>query len=348
MRRLLAFFVLCACSAARSLPLPKPTPTPTPTTVRQPGPTLAGKRAGRADLPLRDPLGPRRQVRHAPIAQIYAQVLTQTGGVKVLAIPPSIKREDYQTYAHVHTRRLLHQRLHPADRPERIDRFASRRRKQRYQRLLGDDAESPTFKISARRRSTRATVILEAAGIDRPQLQSGSHRRIPRRRSDHGRRIGPDHLDRHRSLPWEIARQRPVATPTPIAAQARARRDRRAADRFGNDRRCCTPQATSSSARWTSTTRRRCTRWSTTQNLRNQADSICGANRDNTIASGLLDVHARRRIPRARLPTRSRSKVYACFGAVLYTGHRDERRLHARDPRRGRAHTTTQHPKNNA
>ena len=35
------------------------------------------------------------------IAQIFAQVITQTGGVKVLAIPKDIQRVDYQKYARV-------------------------------------------------------------------------------------------------------------------------------------------------------------------------------------------------------------------------------------------------------
>ena len=107
MRRLLALFVLLA-SAALIAATPRPRPTPslaplsTPTPAGAPVPVVL-------IYPFEAPsdLDPRYG---GAIAQIYAQVMTQTGGVTVLAIPTNIKREDYDKYARVQFPELLSNR----------------------------------------------------------------------------------------------------------------------------------------------------------------------------------------------------------------------------------------------
>ena len=99
MRRHLAVFLLFA-GALLLAATPKPMTTPV-VVAPTPAPTFLGTIVPTVLVyPFEAPadLDPRYGT---AVAQIFAQVITQTGGVKVLAIPSGIQRVDYQKYARV-------------------------------------------------------------------------------------------------------------------------------------------------------------------------------------------------------------------------------------------------------
>jgi TolB-like protein len=313
LRRLLAFFVLCALPlavAAAPGPTPRPSPSPAASIAATPVPGAPAVIIFPFETP--SDLDPKYGT---AVANIYATVLSQTGGITVLAIPPVIKREDYQTYARIH----------------KADYYISG-----FIQPIGGNAAivsqvvDVSSDISVYSATTQAAnvndigsqalnarqVIMEASGIDRPQLQSATTTdATPQPQSSaSGASIGISSIVSDLFKGKGHAQPAPAKTPLvpkPSRGVIVARLLGSAVPRLLHN---------GSDELFRAMDQHFKTSFATvpTQNLANQADSICGSNRDNTIASGLLDAtHVGGFRPHDSYTFTL--NVYACFGAVMYT-----------------------------
>jgi hypothetical protein len=314
LRRLLAFFVLCALpmiAVAAPKATPKPSPSPTSTASASP---ISGKPVVMIfQFETPSDLDPKYG---NAVANIYAQVLSQSGGVTVLALPPVIKREDYQTYAHIH----------------HADYYVSG-----YIQPIGSGAAivsqvvDVNSDISVYSATTQVTdvqdigsaalnalsVIREASGVDRPQLVSEATAAPDATASPNGASYQISSIvgDLFKGKGHgKSASPGPTATPVP----PKPPRGVIVAHLLGN------AEAQTLSAGSDALFRAMDQHYKTTltsvatANLTNQADAICGSNRNNTIASGVLNVQHVGGF-HAHDSYTFTFNVYACFGAVLYT-----------------------------
>jgi hypothetical protein len=316
LRRLLAFFVLCALpviavAAPKATPTAKPSPTPTVT----PTPPAFGKANPVVMIfQFETPSDLDPKYGNA-IANIYAQVLSQSGGVTVLAIPPVIKREDYQTYAHIH-----HADYYISGYIQPIGSTAAI-----VSQVVDVNTDISVYSATTQvadvtdigsQALNALTVIRQAAGVDRPQIGSeATAAPEPTASSGASYQIS--------SLVGDLFKGKGATkgkgpAPTPTPAPPKPDRGVIVAHLLGN----ATAQALSgaSNALYFAMNEHYKTSMTAlaTKNLTNQADSICGSNRNNTIASGTLNVqHLGGFHPHDSYTFTF--DVYACFGAVLYT-----------------------------
>ena len=314
MRRLLAFFVLCACSllmAAAPKVAPKPTPSPTPTP-----PPFASTQPVVMIFPFDTPSDVDAKYGLA-VANIYGQVLSEAGGVTVLAIAPKIRREDYQTYAHIH-----HADYYISGFIQPIGSAASIVT-QVVDVSTDIDVYPATTQVTdvqdiGSQALNALTAIREAAGVDRPELQEDtSSASTPQPQATTGGAsigIGSIVSDLFKGKPK--GKGAPKSTPTP--QPPKPQRGVIVAGLLGN-----APAQTlhaASDSLFSAMNQHYHTVMSAqpTKNLTTQATNLCGSNRDNTIASGLLDVqHVGGFHPHDSYTFTF--NVYACFGVVLYT-----------------------------
>ncbi len=101
MRRLLAVFLLCSTvGLIAATPAPRFTPLPNAAPTFTPGPVATGNGPTVLVYPFETPSDLDNRYGTA-VAKIYDQVLTETGGLKILPSPANIKREDYAKVARV-------------------------------------------------------------------------------------------------------------------------------------------------------------------------------------------------------------------------------------------------------
>ncbi|HTU68688.1 MAG TPA: hypothetical protein VMF11_00075 [Candidatus Baltobacteraceae bacterium] len=308
MRRLLALFALFAsalliAATPKLHPLPMPSATPPPSAVNKPVVLIYPFEAP-PDL---------NQKYGTAIAQIYAQVMAQTGGVTVLQIPTGILREDYQKFAHVqHADYYVSGYIQPIGQGAAIVA-------QVVDVASDISVYSATTNISdvqdvASQALTARTVILQAAGIDRPEINTGPAD-TPTPSSTAGASVPITSVltDLFKGKP-KVAKAGPTATPEP----AKPPRGVLIVHPIGN------AGAKVLSAGADDLYRALDARFNTTMtsvvstDVAKAADSICGTHRDNTVVSGVLNVtHVGGFRPHDSYTFTL--NVYACFGAVLYT-----------------------------
>jgi hypothetical protein len=313
LRRLLVFFVLCA-SALLVAAAPKPSPSPSPAPIATQTPFI-GNDPVVIIYPFEAPsdLDPKYG---GAIAQIYSQVLNQTGGVKVLPVPANIKREDYDKFAHVqHADYYVSGYIQPigagaaivsqvVDVEQNISVYSATTQ-------ISDVQDVGSQALTAR------TVILQAAGIDRPELNAGPAQ-TPTPSSTSGASVPITNvlsdLFKGKGKGKSVATA-PTATPIP----AKPPRGVIVAHLTGS------AQASDLSAGTDDLYRALYSHFNTTlssaaatANVGSIADSLCGTNRDNTVVSGELNVqHVGGFRPHDSFTFTL--NVYACFGARLYS-----------------------------
>jgi hypothetical protein len=315
LRRLLAFFVLCALpviavAAPKATPTPSPVPAPS-TTINPFGSTNPVVMIFQFETP--SDLDPKYG---NAIANIYAQVLTQSGGVTVLAIPPVIKREDYQTYAHIH----------------HADYYISG-----YIQPIGNTAAivsqvvDVNTDISVYNTTTQVTdvqdigsqalnalsVIRQAAGVDRPQIADEATA-APEPTASAGASYQISSLVGDLFKGKGGGGKTKGGAPTPTPAPPKPDRGVIVAHLLGNAAPNALQAATNALYVAMNAHYKTSLTGVATKNLANQADSICGSNRDNTVASGVLNVQHLGGF-RPHDSYTFTFNIYACFGAVLYT-----------------------------
>ena len=248
------------------------------------------------------------------VAQIFAQVITQTGGVKVLEIPKGIARVDYQKYASVqHADYYISGYIQPIGSAAAI-----------VTQVVDVNSDiskwSATTNINdvndvASQALTARTVILEASGVERPEINAGPAN-TPTPSSTSGASTSLTNVlgDIFHGKSKTKASATPVATATPskpvrgalivhVTGSARANVLN---DATGDLYRAMNVYYTSTMSPVV------------TGSVAKSADAICGASRNNTIVSGTLNVQHVGGIHAHDTYTFT-FNVYACFGAVLYT-----------------------------
>ena len=250
------------------------------------------------------------------IAQIYAQVLTDTGGLKVLTIPSGIKQEDYEKYASVqHADYYISGIIQP------IGTGASVVSSIYY---VTDDigVTSQTTQVEnvndiGSQALTARTIILQHAGIDRPDLQIAQA--TPEPTSSSGASVSVNNvlgdLFRQRSKQPKGART-PEPTPTPVPPKpARSVIVTKVTGRSSpTDLTNATNMLTQALYKYYNTSMNE----TAVNDIARQADGICGAKRDNTIANGVLvTTHVGGMHPHDTYAFTL--NIVTCFGAILYS-----------------------------
>jgi hypothetical protein len=318
-RRTFGVLLLCLSfgliAAAPPSPAPKALPTPKATFLPTAAPTPAGLTPTVVIYPFETPSDVNPQTGTA-IAQIYQQVMTQSGGLNILPIPDKIRQEDWGKYAHA----------------QRADYYVSG-----FVQPIGNGAAiiarvvdvntdiavySQTTQIQsvpdvASQALNARTVIMAAAGLDRPQQVATNPKTTPTPSSTHGAAYNVSSvltdvggLFHRGGKNVASAPTTPAAAKPPISVIV-ARLD-------GNAVPGDITQATAELFRSMNAYYKASTTNANNANLAKQADSICGTNRDNTIASGVLDAQHVGGIHPHNDYTFTLD-VYTCFGAVLYT-----------------------------
>ncbi|HEX8806141.1 MAG TPA: hypothetical protein VF741_04290, partial [Candidatus Aquilonibacter sp.] len=246
------------------------------------------------------------------VANIFAQVISQTGGVKVLAIPSNIKREDYQKYASVqHADYYISGYIQPIGSAAAIVTQVVD---------VNNDISvwNATTNISdvndvASQALTARTVVLQASGVSRPEINT-ANAATPEASPTSGTSTSLSNV-----LGDLFKGKKKAATPNPNATPTPSKPSRGVfiVRVTGNAPADVLTSATSSLYRGMGvyyTTKMS----NATGNVATTANTICGTSRDNTIATGSLNVQHVGGF-RAHDTYTFTLNVYACFGAVLYT-----------------------------
>lgn len=288
---------------------PAPAPTPKATLAPVPIPVVTTKAPSVVIYPFETPSDVNKDTGTA-IAQIYAQVLVQSGGLTVLDIPQNIKREDYEKYAH----------------SKGADYYISG-----YVQPIGTAAAivsnvvdvnneisvySQTTQIQsvpevASQALNTRTIIMRAAGIDRPDIVTGNATPAPTSTSGASVSIN--------SIVGDLFHGRhKAAAPTPTPIPAKPARGVLLARLTGNARGGDLTRGTEALQRLMASYFNVTPVNAAENDVPAKADSLCGAHRDNTIASGILNATRSGGI-RPHNSYTFTLNVYTCFGSVLYT-----------------------------
>lgn len=305
MRRHLAVFVLFASALlVAATPKPLTTPPPAPTAA----PTLPGSIVPNVLIyPYEAPsdLDPRYGT---AVAQIFSQVMTQTGGVKVLAIPSGIKRVDYQKYARVqHADYYISGYIQPIGQTAAV-----------VTQVVDVNSDISVWNATINvtdvqdigsQALTARTVVLEAAGVQRPGINAGPAN-TPTPSSTAGASTSLTNV----LGDLFHGKAKPKATPAVSVAGTPSKPHRGVliVRLTGSAQPNILTTATADLYRAMNVY------YTTTMSSVTQADiaKACGASRDNTIASGVLNVQRVGGI-RAHDTYTFTLNIYACFGAVL-------------------------------
>ncbi len=311
MRRHLAVIALFASALlVAATPRPLSTPVPVPTAA----PTLPGTIVPVVlvypfDAP--SDLDPRYGT---AIAQIYSQVITQTGGIKVLPIPKDIARVDYQKYARVqHADYYISGYIQPIGQTAAIV-------SQVVDVTSGIVRYSTTTDISdvndvASQALTARQVVLAYSGVGRTDINPGPAN-TPTPSSTSGASTSLTNVlgDLFSHKPKTKA----TSTPVPAATPSKPSRGVLIFHVSGSAQPGVLTTATGDLYRAMNVYYTTAMSSVTTGDVAKSADAICGKARDNTIASGTLNVQHVGGFHAHDTYTFT-LKIYACFGAVLYT-----------------------------
>lgn len=318
MRRTFGIILLCSSlgliAAAPPSPKPAPLPKASPSFAPVAAPAPATVTPTVVVYPFQTPTDVDAHTGEA-IAQIYSQVMAQAGGLNVLPIPEKIRQEDWAKYAH----------------SQKADYYVSG-----YVQPIGSGAAivarvvdsntdiavySATTQIQsvpdiASQALTARTVVLQAAGVDRPDVATAKATATPAGTGNGASYNVGNVLSSLGSVFKHGGKnvatgptQAPVAKPPVSMIVARL-----TGSAGGGD----ISDATDDLFRAMNAFYKASMTRATSSNLATQANSICGSNRQNTIASGVLNaahvggLHAHNEYTFTL-------NVYTCFGAVLYT-----------------------------
>lgn len=312
MRRLFSVLLLCSTiGLIAATPAPQFSPVPHAAPTVTPGPVATG--TGPAVLVYAFEAPSDLDAKYGPaIAAIYAQVFTESGGLKVLPSPKGIKREDYEKFAKV----------------QHADYYISG-----FIQPIGDSAaivseivdvandivvSSQTTQIQSvpdvgsQALNARA-IILAHAGIDRPELAAVHNTPTPSSTSGASVSISNVLTDLFKGKPKSKS-VAVAATPTPLKPSRGIILMKVTGASSSAD------LASASELLW-----RALGNFYTVHpndvpvtNIAKQADSICGTFRNNTIATGVLvtshvgGLHAHNAYSFTL-------NIDTCFGALLYT-----------------------------
>jgi TolB-like protein len=310
-RRLFAMFLLCSTvGLIAATPAPRFTPIPQAAPTVTPGPVATG--AGPAVLVYAFETPSDVDAKYGPaVAQIYTQVFTQSGGLKVLPVATNIKREDYEKYARVqHADYYISGFIQPIGEGAAI--VAQIVDVSSDIVVVAQTTQIQSVPDVASQALNARAIILAHAGIDRPELQTVQNTPTPS--STAGASVSITNvlggLFKGKSKAVATA-----ATPTPAA---KPRRGVIVVKVTGAS--SASDLASADDTLWRALGARYNVKRDSVpiSNVAKQADSICGTSRDNTIASGVL-VTSRSGGFRPHDTYSFTLNILTCFGATLYT-----------------------------
>lgn len=310
MRRAVGLFML-VCSFALIAAAPKATPKPTATPVPTATPFTSNAPSVMV-YPFEVPSDIDAKMGQA-IAQVYQQVLVQSGGLTVLAPTTPIKREDYAKYAFA----------------QKADYYISG-----YVQPIGNaasivanivDAKTAlaVYSVTTHVESVNEVasqaiamrgIIFQAAGIDRPQITTTASTPAPT--SSEGASVNVGNV--LSNIFKGRGKGKGAATPAPTATPAKPSRAVIVNHLIGSASTADQDNATNALARDFGKYYNASLLKNPVQNVSASADAICGSNRNNTIVSGVLNATSEGSI-RKYNSYALKLDVYTCFGAVLYT-----------------------------
>lgn len=309
MRRTFGFLMLLSCVAMMAV-APKATPRPAATATPIPTSTPFVSNAPAVLVyPFEVPSDVDPKTGQA-IAQIYQQVFVQSGGLTVLSEATPIKREDYAKYA-----RTLHADYYVSGYVQPIGTAASI-----VANIVDANNEVAVYSVTTHIESVPEVasqavamrgIILQAAGIDRPKISEA--KATPAPTSTEGASVNVSNVLGNIFK----GHSKGKATPAPVAV-TKPSRAVIVNHVWGNastaDQNAATSDMTSSLQQYFTVSVLK----NPVQNTSASADAICGTNRNNTIATGTLNVTREGKI-RAYNNYSFKLDIYTCFGAVLYT-----------------------------
>jgi len=318
-RRTFGIVLLCSSLAliAAAPPSPKPAPLPkaSPTFAPASAPAPAAVTPTVVVYPFQTPSDVDVRTGQA-IAQIYSQVMSQAGGLNVLPIPQKIKQEDWAKYAL----------------SQRADYYVSG-----YVQPIGSGAAivarvvdsntdvavySATTQIQsvpdiASQALTARTVVLQAAGVDRPDVVSEGKATPTPAGTGNGASYSVNNVLSNLGSMFKGHGKNVAAGPTP-APVVKPPMSMIVARMTGTAAPGDISEATDDLFRSMNAFYKTSMTRANSSNLATQANTICGTNRENTIASGVLNAaHIGGMHPHNSYTFTL--NVYTCFGAVLYT-----------------------------
>jgi hypothetical protein len=313
LRRHLTVFVLFA-SALLVAATPRPIATPPPV-VPTAAPTMPGSNVPAILVyPYEAPsdLDPRYGT---AVANIFSQVMTQTGGVKMLPIPSNIKRVDYQKYAKVqHADYYISGYIQPIGQTAAI-----------VTEVVDVNTDiniwSTTTNISdvndvASQALTARSIVLQASGVERPEINAGPAN-TPTPSSTSGASTSLTNV--FSDLFHGKAKPKPTAVAAaPSATPSKPARGALIFHVTGNAQSTALSNATSALYRGMNVYYTTSMSSIAGGDVTKSTDAICGKSRDNTIATGTLNVQHVGGLHSHDSYTFTLN-VYACYGAVLYT-----------------------------
>ncbi len=332
MRRTFGVILLCSSlgliAAAPPSPKPAPVPKATPSFAPVPAATPSAATPTVVVYPFETPsdVDPRTG---GAIAQIYTQVMAQAGGLNVLPIPSNIKREDWAKYAH----------------SQRADYYVSGFVQPIGQgaaivaRVVDANSEIAVYSATTQIQSvpdiasqalTARTVVLQAAGVDRPNVVTEASA-TPSSTDTKGASYSVNNVLSNLGGLFKKNGKNVASGPTP-APVVKPPMSVIVARLTGNASPGDISESTDDLFRAMNVAYKTSMTRANSTNLAKQADSICGTNRQNTIASGVLNSqHSGGMHPHNSYTFTL--NVYTCFGSVLYsnTQTNDNRRQAIQD-----------------
>jgi hypothetical protein len=314
-RRLFAVFLLCSTVALiAATPAPSPTRVPQALASFTPAPVSSGT-GGPAVLvyPFDTPTDLDARYGSA-VAQIYNEVFTDSGGLKVLNSPTNIKREDYAKFAKVqHADYYISGYIQPIGNGAAI-----------VMQVVDVDTGIAFFSQTTQIQSvpdvgsqaiTARTAILQHAGIETEQISTV--RNTPTPSSTSGASVSISNVlgDIFKGKGKGGKTVAANATPTPVPKPSRGILLTNVTGTSS-----VADLNSASAALWRALGENYTVRPSNVAitNLAKQADSVCGTFRDNTVVGGtLLTTHTRGTHPHNAYSFTL--TVAACYGATLFT-----------------------------
>lgn len=308
--------LLCSVALLAVTPVPKPKPTFAPTPIATGTPftstnpiVLIYPFQTPSDLDARTGTG---------IAQVYQQVMAQAGGLTILPLPTNIKREDYTKYA-----RTQHADYYVSGYVQPIGQSASI-----VANIVDVNSEIAVYStttqvesvpdVASQALNTR-TVILNAAGIERPQVSTQASTPAPTASQGASMNVnnvlgGIGGLFKQKPKPGKTVANAPSPTPTPAKPSRAVIVNHLGGTASSVDQDAATNELFRAlDAHYTTSVLK-----SPVASIAGAAESICGSNRNNTIAGGTLNAVREGGI-RAHNTYTFKLEIYTCFGAVLYT-----------------------------
>lgn len=326
MRRLTGLILLCSSLALLGAAKPAPKPTAAPTPAATPAATAAPATTGAPTVIVYpfETSGDMQKNTGGAIAQIYSQVFTNSGGLTVLPIAPTITRADFQKHA-----RDVHADYYISGYLTSIGEGAAV-----VEQVVSVDSGIIVYSQTAQIYSVPDVasqalnarhVILQLSGKDTASLGAQQSNATPEPTTTNGAQVSLGGLGAVvQSIFHRGSGPKNTAAATPAPARVKPARTMLVARVNGNAQPGALTSATETLLHALDQGYATKTINAESTTVAKGADAICGTSRNNTIAAGSLNIEQQG----ARFGSRSVNvftlTVYTCFGAPLFqTTQRD-------------------------